>query len=107
MKKSDLRTGMFVTLRNKESYYIMLGTGLGFTQDDVLVHKVGSGTGWMPLCQYDNDMLYHDDPDGIFPSASEEDDRLWDIMRVDACREAAYLFQPSNHYRTIWKREEE
>jgi len=107
MKKSDLRTGMLVTLRNKESYYVMLGTGLGFTQDDVLVHRVGSDTGWMPLCQYDSDLLYHDDPNEILPSASEEDDRPWDIMQVDACREAAYLFQPSNHYRTIWKREEE
>ena len=107
MKKSDLRTGMIVTLRNKESYYVMLNTGLSGNQADVLVHKVGNCTGWMPVCQYDDDLLYHDDPDGIFPSASEEDDRPWDIMQVNACREAAYLFLPSNHYRPIWKREEE
>lgn len=113
MKKSDLRTGMLVTLRNKNSYYVMLNTGISGNQADVLIHKVGNDIGWMPLCQYDSDLLYHDDPYEIFPSASElvypcpEDDRLWDIMQVDACREAVYLFQPSNHYRTIWKREEE
>lgn len=105
MKKSDLRTGMLVTLRNKESYYVMLNTGLSDNKEDVLVHKVGNCTGWMPLCQYDNDLLYHDDPDGIFPSESEEDDGSWDIMQVDACQEAVDLFRSSCYYK-IWTREE-
>lgn len=106
MKKSDLRTGMIVSLRNGESYYVMLNTGFTWhDQNDVLVHKVVYETGWMPLCQYNEDLTYHDDPDSILPSASEEEDRLWDIVQVDACREAVYLFQP-NHYHTIWTREE-
>lgn len=103
MKKSELRTGMQVTLRNKETYYVILNTGLAFDQGDVLVHKVGGDTGWMPLCQYDSDMCFHDRPDDILPSSSEDDERLWDIVKVESVREAAYLFM-SRHYHTIWER---
>lgn len=106
MKKSDLHTGMIVTLRNGESYYVMLNTGFTWSdQQDVLVHKVLHETGWMPLARYTDDLDYHDDPDSFFPSSSEEDDKLWDIVQVDACREAVYLFQ-ANNYHTIWTREE-
>ena len=106
MNKSDLRTGMHVTLRNDNTYYVMLCTGLSGEQENVLVHKVGYDTGWMPLSQYDKDMRFHDIPDGPLPQASEEDDRQWDIMKVDACRQAADLFMKQDRYRTIWKREE-
>lgn len=106
MNKSNLRTGMLVRLRNHETYYVMLGTGFQWPdQHDVLVHRVGNDTGWMPLSCYAADLTFHDDsPDALFPHPSEAD-REWDIMQVYACREAAYLFQP-NHYRTIWTREE-
>lgn len=106
MKKSDLRTGMLVTLRNKESYYVMLNTGLGREQENVLVHKVGKDTGWMPLSGYDEDMFFHDEPDDIIPSAFEEDHREWDIVRVYGCTEAAWLYCRET-YKLVWEREEE
>ena len=106
MKKSDLRTGMIVTLRNGESYHVLLHTGFGGTQEDVLVHKVGMDTGWMPLCQYDEDLKYHDtDADSIVPYDPETDPD-WDIMQVKAVREAAYVLT-SRHFKTVWERKEE
>lgn len=107
MKKSDLRTGMRVTLRNGETYYVMLNTGLSADQGDVLIHKVGHDTGWMPICQYDDDMFFHDDPDPIFPFnlAEDNDEREWDIMKVETVCMAAALVVPS-HYKTAWTREE-
>lgn len=103
MKKSDLRTGMFVTVRNGNHYYVMLNTGMGGEMENVLVHKVGKNTGWMPLSSYDEDMLFHDEPDDILPSPSEEDDHAWDIVRVDGCTEAAWLYCRET-YKLIWKR---
>lgn len=104
MIKSDLRSGMLVTLRNGETYYVMLNTGLPGRMNDVLVHRVGDDTGWMTLRNYAEDMTHHDDPDDIFPATPEED-RMWDIVQVDACRFASDLCT-RKHYRTIWKREE-
>ena len=106
MKKSDLRTGMLVTLRNKESYYVMLNTGMGREQENVLIHKVGKDTGWMPLSSYDEDMFFHDEPDDIIPSAFEESNREWDIVRIYGCSEAAWLYCRDT-YKLIWEREEE
>lgn len=107
MKKSDLRTGMRVTLRNGETYYVMLNTGLSSNQGDVLIHKVGHDTGWMPLCQYDDDMLFHDDPDSgfLFDLSEENEEREWDIMKVETVRMASSLSVPS-HYKTAWTLEE-
>ena len=107
MKKSDLRTGMRVTLRNGETYYVMLNTGLSSDQGDVLIHKVGHDTGWMPLCQYDDDMLFHDDPDSVFPFDLIQDnhEQEWDIMKVETVYMAAALFMQS-YYKTTWTREE-
>lgn len=104
MKKSNLRSGMLVTLRNGETYYVMLNTGLLGNQENVLVNKVGHNTGWMSLRDYAEDMTNHDDPDSIFPSTPEED-RLWDIMKVEATVGAGYLCM-RHYYKTIWTREE-
>lgn len=106
MKKSDLRTGMLVTLRNGNAYYVMLGTGLGGEQENVLIHKVGKDTGWMSLRNYDDNLLFHDIDDGILPVNSEEEDREWDIVRVDVCSQAASLCCPSQ-YRVAWQRSDE
>ena len=105
MKKSDLRTGMRATLRNGRTYYVMLGTDLDYDQKDVLVRKIGSDTGWMPLCQYDDDMRFHDEPDDILPSMPEENNRMWDIMMVEAVRKAECLFMPHD-YLIVWERKE-
>lgn len=40
MKKSDLRTGMLVTIRNGDYYYVALNTGFGGEQENVLVYRL-------------------------------------------------------------------
>jgi len=106
MKKSDLRTGMLVTLRNKEEYYVMLNTGSMFQREkDVLVHKIGDSLGWMPLSEYDEDMYFHDDPESIFPT-TEEEDRAWDIMAIDNVHSIPDMFC-TGKYKTIWMRKEQ
>lgn len=106
MKKSDLHTGMLVTIRNGDYYYVALNTGFGGEQENVLIHKVGKDTGWLALRNYDDNLLFHDIDDDILPTHSEEDDREWDIIRVDACSGAGSLYCP-NRYRVIWERSEE
>ena len=104
MNKSDLRSGMIVTLRNGDPYMVLLNTGMPGDMEDVLIHKVGNDIGWMPLSEYADDLTFHDPDDDIFPSDPENDPE-WDIIRVEAAREAAYL-GIRKHYKTIWEREE-
>lgn len=102
MNKSDLRTGMFVTLRNNESYYVMLNTGVFGDQQGIMVHRIGQDTGWMSLNSYAEDMTHRSDPDDIFPLTPEED-RMWDIVRVEGVRHACELYD-SRKYKTLWER---
>lgn len=104
MNKSDLRTGMFVTLRNNESYYVMLNTGLFGDQEGVMVHRIGNDTGWLSLSNYTEDMTHRSDPDEIFPLTPEED-RMWDIVRVEAVTHVSSLFV-TRAYKTVWERED-
>ena len=104
MNKSDLRSGMIVTLRNRNHYMVLLNTGMTGDMEDVLIHKIGDDIGWMPLSEYADDLTFHDPGDGIFPPTPESD-QDWDIVRVEAAREAAYL-SLHKHYKTIWTREE-
>lgn len=68
MKKSDLRTGMIVELRNGKRYVVLLHTGLGDEQENILRNKMG----WEPLSKYDEDM-YHK---GSLSTSG------WDIVRI-------------------------
>lgn len=105
MKKSDLRSGMLVTLRNSKAYYVMLNTGFTGDQADVLVRYADGETRFMPLSEYDEDMTFHEDPDHIFPNTPEED-REWDIVMIEGTVSACWIFMMS-HYRILWKREED
>ena len=102
MNKSDLRTGMLVTLRNNENYYVMLNTGVFGDMEGVLVHRIGQDTGWMSLRDYANDLTYRSDPDDIFPSTQEEDS-MWDVVRIEGVRSACELYD-TRRYKTLWER---
>ena len=109
MKVSDIRTGMRVTLRNGETYYAMLNTGCErvgrFDSGNILVHKIGKETGWMPLDYYNDSLEYHDQYDDDCPKPdSFSDEAEWDIVKVEAVNYAVELFCPDS-YHTIWKRE--
>ena len=105
MNKSDLRTGMLVTLRNDESYYVMLDTGLFGDQEGVMVHRIGQDTGWLSLRDYADDLTHHSDPNDIFPFTPEED-RMWDIVLIEGVRLACELYD-TRKYKTIWERNDE
>lgn len=103
--KSDLRTGMYVTLRNGESYYVMLNTGL--KQGDILIHKCGQLMDWMPLKNYDDNLRYHDDPDDVLTDilgpATPEEQAEWDIIKVQAPPNVLHICTGID-YNTIWER---
>lgn len=103
MTKSDLRTGMRVTLRNGESYYVLLNTGL-LGMNDVLVHRLSEDTGCVTLRKYAEDLTHHDDPDDIFPNTPEED-RMLDIVKVSGTCHPSLLCN-GKKYRVIWERED-
>lgn len=105
MKKSDLRSGMVVTTRDRGNYCVMLNTGL--CENDIIFQRLGNCLGWMPLSQYDDDLLYHHEPDFMNEYHDLNNDRAWDIMSVSAVGqdEMTWLCM-SGHYRMIWTREE-
>ena len=108
MKASDIRTGMRVTLRNGETYYAMLNTGCKgvgrFDGDNVLVHKVGKETGWMPLDYYNDSLEYHDLDEDFPEPFSSSDEAEWDIVKIETVDYSVELFC-ADSYHTIWERE--
>jgi len=80
MKKSDLKTGMMVKLRNGRSYLVLLETSMIGDRKDILF----GGTGhWMPLSDYNSDM--HCFPHDIWNDDdydSRKIDSSFDIMKV-------------------------
>lgn len=103
--KSDLRTGMYVTLRNGESYYVMLNTSL--EHGDIMIQKCGQQMEWMPLKNYDDQLCYHDDPDDvltdIFGPDTPENQAEWDIVKVQSAPNVLYICTGID-YNTIWER---
>lgn len=106
MNKSDLRTGMMVTLRNGGTFYILLNTGMLGEMNDVLVRRSGNDMGWMPLRNYSEDLRHHDAPGHIFDEdlLPDETDRDWDIMEVYAVKAPCYIGIRSR-YKLHWKRD--
>ena len=83
---------MIVTLRNGEYYYVMLNATHPVPGSDILVHRYGNSIGWMPLSNYDDDMHYHDDPDGVFPPGTQEEQANWDIVKVEKANDILWMF---------------
>ena len=95
MTKSELRTGMIVTLRNGDRYMVFRGIQTNYTNEDVLVCP--DETGWTRLESYNEDM-----------TQKENRNDLFDIMEVWEADYPLY-FMSSNkedHYFLIWEREE-
>lgn len=110
MKVSDIRTGMRVTLRNGETYYAMLNCGLPgmghCNENNVLVHRVGNSTGWMPLDYYNDNLEYHDQDGDFITDEFNDLESAWDIVKVEAVNYAAALFC-NDTYHTIWERSDQ
>lgn len=109
MKKSDLRTGMLVTLRNESEYYVMLNTGSFISREkDILLKRYSKEEmGWLSLEDYDDDLTHHTRPGDMFAAfATPEDDAKWDIVKVSAANKPTDLCIP-DRYKTVWTRKEE
>ena len=109
MKKSDLHTGMLVTLRTGDEYYVMLNTGSFISREkDILLKRYSKEEmGWLSLDNYADDLTNHTDPDDMFAEfATPEDDAKWDIVKVSAANKPADLCIP-DRYKIIWIRKEE
>ena len=83
IKKSDLRTGMKVTLRNGDNYIVLLNARHIYTNDrDILVgyHNYNI-CDWLPLYGYKEDLTY-----------SNRGYNNFDIVKVEECEHLGYLF---------------
>lgn len=96
MTKSELKTGMMVTLRNGEKYLVFKNIQTGYALGDVIVSL--DGQNWDDLNSYKEDLTYEDDFENH-----------WDIMKV------SQLFHPktfldlnygSGSDETLWQRNE-
>lgn len=94
MKKSDLKTGMVVEMRNGERYLVMLNP------DYVDRDLISFSGGFLPLCEFDDYL------------AANDGDTEWDIVKVYRI-EANVHYIISNpgiaikHARLLWERTEE
>ena len=95
-KKSDLKTGMYITLRNGGKYIVMLNVEHSYPDDKDLLIGVNDNklNGWIKLSTYTEDLL---DVDG---------DKRFDIMEVEKCNHLGWLFNNTAEFISIYKREE-
>jgi hypothetical protein len=93
MKKSDLRTGMRVTLKNGRSFIVLLNFKHVYDKTtDILLSSEGN-TSWNCLSYYNDDLTHHD-YDGD------------DIVKVEVPEHAYALFNKSYRYQCVWERTE-
>lgn len=113
MKKSDLKTGMIVTIRLGERYVVMKDTLLEGDDKDVLINLRIPGS-WMPLNSYNEDLTAIDkEDDDIFVGANTLYKVVgantlykdFDIIRVEAPLNPAGINSVISPFvKTIWTR---
>lgn len=109
MKKSDLHTGMLVTLRNGNEYYVTLNTGSFISRENnILLRRYEDGRmGWLSLDNYADDLTLHNELNDTFTgSSTPEEDAKWDIMKVSAANKPTDMYI-QDYYKTVWTRKEE
>jgi hypothetical protein len=94
MKKSNLKTGYRVTLRNGDSYICLIGTDTDYFSGDVLVDPKAKSHNWINLSEYDNKMNIKDDF------------REYDIMMVEKPSHLYDILWHFEGFTIIWEREE-
>ena len=82
-KKSDLRTGMKVTLRNGNEYIVLLNCKHRRSNNkDILVgYKNCNNCDWIPLDNYNEDLTY-----------SDKGCKFFNIVKVEECEHLGFLF---------------
>ena len=85
-KKSDLKTGMKVTLRNGKEYIVLSNCKHRFSNDTNIIVRYGrsssfSGSEWLKLTSYDEDL-----------HMKNRELLQHDIVLVEECEHLGYLF---------------
>ena len=85
-KKSDLRTGMKVTLRNGKEYIVLLNCKHRFSNDENIIVRYGrsssfSGSEWLMLTSSDEDL-----------HMKNRELLQHDVVLVEECEHLGYLF---------------
>jgi hypothetical protein len=102
MKKSDLRTGMIVTLRNGKEYVFFRNFvttteySMNTSADGVFVY--GQKRMWMLGCDYNNNLLM-----------KEREHSQFDVMKVEMCNHPYCFMDPEygkDNRKLIWERQE-
>lgn len=94
MKKSDLKTGYRVTLRNGNSYICLMGVDTDYFSGDVLVDPKEKSHNWINLSEYNKKMNIKDDF------------REYDIMMVEKPSHPYDILWHFEGFTIIWEREE-
>ena len=92
MKKSDLKTGMFIETRNGGKYLVMLDPDC---EDMELINFNG---GYMPLYYYNNELIF-----------TEQSLRGFDVVKVYSVEGSIHrLLSDKEHmkFKLVWEREE-
>lgn len=88
MKKSDLRTGMRVTLRDGSVYFVFKDVPVGDDYFDILC----MGDDYLILDDYDENLC-------------DCDNRKYDIVKIEIPMYIPDVFNPeSKYYKVIWER---
>ena len=94
-KKSDLKTGMKVTLRNGKEYIVLLNAIHIFSDDtDLLIglHTNEGECSWLLLDDYTEDLLDKDSWSNCF-----------DIVKVEMCEHLGFLFSTELNFKEVTK----
>lgn len=103
MKKSDLKTGMIVTLRNEQEYMVFLDAQSTYTKNNGAIDLLVNGQKhiWNRLDYYNDDLIYDED--------ALDDADNYDIVKVEIpCHPYALMninYEPHNR-KLLWVRPE-
>lgn len=106
MKKSDLKTGMIVTIRDGCEYVVFLNSVSVYTTQkpcDILLSPNGEISRWNRLDYYNEDLTYDRENMDFEDEAAE-----FDIMKIELAPHP-YAFVSGNHKKDerklLWERE--
>ena len=95
MKKSNLRTGHVVTLRNGDSYMVFRNC-MYHNAKDIIVNKNNS---WFYLNDFNEDLTFNDEEAWCIKP------HIWDIVKVETTSHPYALVKEFGTNKTVWKEE--
>ena len=95
MKKSDLKTGYRITVKDGWAHYIvMIGADTDYFSGDIIIDNRDGTFNWLDLNDFDDEM------NNLF-------DRKFDIVKVERPRNPYDIFYIHRGFDVIWQRDED